>query len=192
MKKQFFRLRIEFFNFFSVVLKKGEQWFCNVSKIDIFVTLLFIFKCSLKFIVNILVDIFVSDYLYFIKRFRVTYNVSSSIYKHSFFFNQSLKLLKSFVSIYIIFKSSIWLEREVYDMFGIKFVNNWDLRRILTDYTFFGFPLRKDFPLSGYVELLYDEKKRVTFETLVEFMQEMRFFYTSSNIECWDFSGPLN
>lgn len=72
-------------------------------------------------------------------------------------------------------------------MFGIKFFNNWDQRRILTDYTFFGFPLRKDFPLSGYVELLYDEIKKSTFETLVEFMQEMRFFFVSSSIEMWDF-----
>lgn len=78
------------------------------------------------------------------------------------------------------------MEREVYDMFGVSFVNNWDLRKILTDYTFFGFPLRKDFPLSGYLELIFSEIKRITFETLIELMQEFRFFINSSFIEFWD------
>ena len=78
------------------------------------------------------------------------------------------------------------MEREVYDMFGIVFINNWDLRKILTDYTFFGFPLRKDFPLSGYLELIFSEIKRITFETLIELMQEFRFFAISSLIESWD------
>lgn len=78
------------------------------------------------------------------------------------------------------------MEREVYDMFGIVFINNWDLRKILTDYTFFGFPLRKDFPLSGYLELTFSEIKRITFETLIELMQEFRFFAISSFIESWD------
>lgn len=71
-------------------------------------------------------------------------------------------------------------------MFGIKFINNWDLRKILTDYTFFGFPLRKDFPLSGYSEHYYDEKKKSTFETLIELMQEFRFFIVSAFMEFWD------
>jgi len=68
-------------------------------------------------------------------------------------------------------------------MFGVKFINNSDMRRILTDYTFFGFPLRKDFPLSGYMELVYDEKKKSTSEVLLELMQEMRFFSIASHIE---------
>jgi len=70
-------------------------------------------------------------------------------------------------------------------MFGIFFLNNWDLRKILTDYTFFGFPLRKDFPLSGFLELIFIDKLRSTFEVAIELMQEMRFFLTTTSLEFW-------
>lgn len=180
-------MRIKYFNFFNYTIFKNTDFFCNVLESNIFIDLLFIFKNSLFYLNNTLIDVFVTDYIYFLKRFRLCYNICSVFYKNSVFVNCNLKILDSFISVYIIFKSSIWVEREVYDMFGVKFINNWDLRRILTDYTFFGFPLRKDFPLSGYVELLYDESKKTTFETLIELMQEMRFFYVSSPIEMWDF-----
>ncbi len=69
------------------------------------------------------------------------------------------------------------MEREILDMFGIYFFFNQDLRRILTDYGFNGYPLRKDFPLSGYLELFYDDnQKRISYQ-LVEFAQEYRNFY---------------
>jgi NADH:ubiquinone oxidoreductase subunit C len=61
-------------------------------------------------------------------------------------------------------------------MFGIFFVNHPDLRRILTDYGFDGFPLRKDFPLSGYIELRYDDEKKILIYELLEMSQEFRFF----------------
>jgi NADH-quinone oxidoreductase subunit C len=82
-------------------------------------------------------------------------------------------VVKSASSIY---KSSLWLEREIWDMFGIFFSEHPDLRRILTDYGFEGFPLRKDFPLSGFNEVRYDDEvKRIIYEP-IEITQEFRSF----------------
>lgn len=76
--------------------------------------------------------------------------------------------------------SSNWLEREIRDMFGIIFTDNLDLRRLLTDYGFTGFPLRKDFPLTGYSEVRYDDEfQRILYEPL-ELTQEYRAFLLSS------------
>jgi NADH/F420H2 dehydrogenase subunit C len=81
--------------------------------------------------------------------------------------------LSSLVNIY---PSSNWLEREIWDLFGIFFSNHPDLRRILTDYGFQGFPLRKDFPLTGFVELFYSEENKRIMYAPVELAQEYRFF----------------
>lgn len=79
-----------------------------------------------------------------------------------------------------IFKGSNWLEREVYDMFGIFFVNHFDLRRILTDYGFEGYPLRKDFPVTGYTEVRYDDTEKCLVYEPLELSQELRSFDTLS------------
>ncbi|PWE17266.1 NADH-quinone oxidoreductase subunit C [Marinicauda salina] len=79
-------------------------------------------------------------------------------------------------SVVEVFPTANWFEREVFDMYGVLFDDHPDLRRILTDYGFQGYPLRKDFPLSGYVEVRYDEEeKRVVYEP-VELVQEFRDF----------------
>ena len=79
-------------------------------------------------------------------------------------------------SVSSIFSGAIWYEREVWDMYGVMFNGNPDLRRILTDYGFQGHPLRKDFPLTGYVEVRYDmETKKVVYEP-VNLSQEYRSF----------------
>lgn len=79
-----------------------------------------------------------------------------------------------------LFSNAIWSEREIYDLFGIIFLGNTDLRRLLTDYGFIGNPLRKDFPLSGYVELLYTDLTTSICYTPVELMQDYRVFNFTS------------
>ena len=80
-----------------------------------------------------------------------------------------------------VYPNAGWYERETWDMFGIYFQENKDLRRILTDYGFEGYPLRKDFPLSGFVEVRYDDTQRRVVVEPLEMTQEFRLF---------DFSSP--
>ncbi len=93
-------------------------------------------------------------------------------------------------SVIDIFPAADWFEREAYDMYGILFADHPDLRRLLTDYGFQGYPLRKDFPLTGYVETRYDdENKRVVYEP-VKLTQEFRSFDFESPWEGADYPLP--
>jgi len=123
-----------------------------------------------------LMDICGVDYPEREQRFEVVYNLLSL--KH----NQRVRVKLStdedtpVPSVTGIFSSAGWFEREVWDMYGVAFSDHPDLRRILTDYGFEGFPLRKDFPLTGFVELRYDdEQKRVVYEP-VKLTQDFRNF----------------
>jgi NADH dehydrogenase (ubiquinone) Fe-S protein 3 len=80
-----------------------------------------------------------------------------------------------------LFSAANWFERETWDMFGICFLHHPDLRRILTDYGFEGHPLRKDFPVSGYIEFRYDDSKKRVISEPLELSQEFRYF---------DFASP--
>ena len=122
-----------------------------------------------------LVDICGADYPEREKRFEVVYNLLSLT--HNCRVRVKVAVADEGVpSAVPVFSTAGWFEREVWDMYGIFFEGNPDLRRILTDYGFEGHPLRKDFPLTGFVEIRYDEEqKRVVYEP-VKLAQDFRNF----------------
>ncbi len=125
---------------------------------------------------KVLVDITAVDYPTRTKRFEVVYHLLSVQNNIRLRVKTCVDEMTSLQSIEEIYPSAGWFERETWDMFGIYFANNSDLRRILTDYGFEGHPLRKDFPLSGYIEARYDEsEKRILLEP-IELPQDFRFF----------------
>ena len=123
-----------------------------------------------------LIDITAVDYPENQKRFKIVYLfLSHEINKRillSYYINENEKIS----SLTKIFPSANWMEREIFDMYGVKFVDHPDLRRILTDYDFEGYPLRKDFPLTGHKETRYSEdEKKVIYEP-VKLEQNYRDF----------------
>jgi NADH dehydrogenase (ubiquinone) Fe-S protein 3 len=125
------------------------------------------------------------------KRFEVVYCLLSIKYNARVIVKTMVDEMTPIASATTVFNSANWYEREVWDLYGIYFVNHPDLRRILTDYGFQGHPMRKDFPLSGYVEVRYDdEQKRVVTEPL-QLAQEFRSFDFTSPWEQINISGPV-
>lgn len=123
-----------------------------------------------------LVDITAVDYPDRPKRFDVVYHLLSMYQNQRIRLRASIREEDMVPSIIDIHPAANWFEREVFDMFGILFSGHPDLRRILTDYGFRGYPLRKDFPTTGYTEVRYDEaEKRVVYEP-VTLVQEYRQF----------------
>ena len=123
-----------------------------------------------------LIDIAGVDYPEDEKRFELVYLFLSHEYNTRIKLLIKFQLTQTINSITKIFPSANWMEREVFDMYGIKFKNHPDLRRILTDYGFKGHPLRKDFPLTGFNEVRYSEKdKKVIYEP-VKLEQNYRNF----------------
>ncbi len=123
-----------------------------------------------------LVDITGVDYPERAKRFDVVYHFLSMYQNQRIRLRVSVREEDMVPSIVDVHPSANWFEREVFDMFGILFSGHPDLRRILTDYGFRGYPLRKDFPTTGYTEVRYDEaQKRVVYEP-VSLVQEYRQF----------------
>jgi len=125
---------------------------------------------------NCFTDLCGADYPEREKRFEVVYHLLSPTQNMRVRVKTSVGEEETLPSVIDVFPCANWFEREVYDLYGVLFENHPDLRRILTDYGFSGHPLRKDFPLTGYVEVRYDdEKKRVVYEP-VKLTQEFRNF----------------
>ena len=127
-----------------------------------------------------LIDITAVDYIGSENRFKMIYLLLSHEYNLRINITFSINEKEVVNSLTKIFPSANWMEREVFDMYGIKFNDHPDLRRILTDYGFSGYPLRKDFPITGHSEVRYsEEKKKVVYEP-VKLEQNYRNFDYSS------------
>jgi NADH-quinone oxidoreductase subunit C len=125
---------------------------------------------------EVLIDICGVDYPERADRFDVVYHLLSPRLNQRIRIKIATGETTPVPSVNDVFPAANWYEREAYDLYGIRFTGHPDLRRILTDYGFQGHPLRKDFPLTGYVEVRYDdEKKRVVYEP-VKLTQEFRDF----------------
>ena len=152
-----------------------NQLFIDVDVEDIISTILFL-KTNEKCRFRQLIDITAVDYPQREKRFKIVYLLLSHENNLRIIINTNIDEKETVPSITKIFPSANWMEREVFDMYGISFKDHPDLRRILTDYGFDGYPLRKDFPLTGHIEVRYsEEKKKVIYEP-VKLDQEYRDF----------------
>ena len=152
-----------------------EQLYIEIELKNIISTILFLKtneKCNFKQ----LIDITAVDYPQNEKRFKIVYLLLSHENNLRIIINIEVDEKEIIPSITKIFPSANWMEREIYDMYGLSFKDHPDLRKILTDYGFKGYPLRKDFPLTGHTEVRYDEnKKKVVYES-VKLDQEYRNF----------------
>lgn len=137
---------------------------------------------------KMLVDVCGVDYPEREKRFEVVYHLLSVKHNQRIRVKVATDEATPVPSVYDVFRSALWFEREAWDLYGIYFSDHPDLRRILTDYGFDGHPLRKDFPQTGYVEVRYDDgQKRVVYEP-VALRQDWRSF---DFLSPWEGAGML-
>ena len=154
---------------------KNEELLVKVEVDNLYSTLLFL-KTNEQCKFKQLIDIVAVDYLGDDQRFRIYYLLLSHENNLRIKVSINLSIDEQAPSIVKLYPSSNWMEREVFDMYGIKFKNHPDLRRILTDYNFKGFPLRKDFPLTGFNEVRYSEKEKKVIYEPVKLEQDYRNF----------------
>jgi len=152
-----------------------NQIYLSIENEDLLEVILFL-KNNNEIKFKQLIDITAVDYPENERRFKIVYLLLSHEFNSriiiSFFINEN-EVVTTLTSI---FPAANWMEREVFDMYGIKFKDHPDLRRILTDYNFEGYPLRKDFPLTGHNEVRYSEdEKKVIYEP-VKLEQNYRNF----------------
>ena len=163
----------------TTTIKRSEinfnQLVIYIDVEDIISTILFL-KTNVKCRFRQLIDITAVDYPQDEKRFKVVYLLLSHEKNLRIIINTKIDEKIIVPSITKIFPSANWMEREVFDMYGISFKDHPDLRRILTDYGFEGHPLRKDFPLTGHTEVRYSEEKKKVVSEPVKLDQEYRNF----------------
>ena len=154
---------------------KHNQLYLNIESKDLINVSLFI-KSNENTKFRQLIDITVVDYPENTQRFKVVYLFLSHEFNQRIVLTYLINENEVIQSLTSIFPAANWMEREVFDMYGVKFKDHPDLRRILTDYNFEGYPLRKDFPLTGHTEVRYSEDQKKVIKEPVKLEQNYRNF----------------
>jgi NADH-quinone oxidoreductase subunit C len=174
-KQQKFQLENIFQTFNAVTYPSYSEIFIIVPR-EFLIPVVVILKNDWLFACRHLIDIAVIDEPGKNLRFSVTYSFLSITYNQRIFLMTQTNEFIPLQSIVSLFSNANWSEREIWDLYGLNFLNHPDLRRILTDYGFEGFPFRKDFPLSGYKEISYNDTLKSLKYEKVELTQAFRTF----------------
>ena len=154
---------------------RHEQLYVNIDNEDLIDVTLFI-KSNENTKFRQLIDITVVDYPENAQRFKVVYLFLSHEFNQRIILSYLISENEVIPSLTPIYPAANWMEREVFDMYGVKFKDHPDMRRILTDYGFEGHPLRKDFPLTGHTEVRYSEDQKKVISEPVKLEQNYRNF----------------
>ncbi len=154
---------------------KHQQLYLNIQSKDLIDVVTFL-KTNNETNFKQLIEITAADYPEKEKRFKMIYLLLSHEFNQRILIDYEINENEIVKSLTSIFPSANWMEREVFDMYGINFTDHPDLRRILTDYNFEGYPLRKDFPLTGHNEVRYSEDKKKVIYEKVKLEQNYRNF----------------
>jgi NADH-quinone oxidoreductase subunit C len=154
---------------------RHEQLYINIDNEDLIEVTLFI-KSNENTKFRQLIDITVVDYPENNQRFKVVYLFLSHEFNQRIILSYLINENEVIPSLTPIYPAANWMEREVFDMYGVKFKDHPDMRRILTDYGFEGHPLRKDFPLTGHTEVRYSEDQKKVISEPVKLEQNYRNF----------------
>ncbi|MDA8988434.1 NADH-quinone oxidoreductase subunit C [Candidatus Pelagibacter ubique] len=154
---------------------RHEQLYINIDNEDLIDVTLFI-KSNKNTKFRQLIDITVVDYPENAQRFKVVYLFLSHEFNQRIILSYLISENEVIPSLTPIYPAANWMEREVFDMYGVKFKDHPDMRRILTDYGFEGHPLRKDFPLTGHTEVRYSEDQKKVISEPVKLEQNYRNF----------------
>ena len=154
---------------------KHNQLYINIDSVDLMQVTLFI-KSNENTKFRQLIDITAIDYPENTQRFKMIYLFLSHEFNQRIILSYTINENEVIPSLTSIYPAANWMEREVFDMYGVKFKDHPDLRRILTDYEFEGHPLRKDFPLTGHTEVRYSEDQKKVISEPVKLEQNYRNF----------------
>ena len=154
---------------------KHSQLYVNIDKDDLIAVTLFI-KSNQETKFRQLIDVTVVDFPENNQRFEMVYLFLSHEFNQRIILKYLISESEIIPSLTSIFPAANWMEREVFDMYGVSFKDHPDLRRILTDYGFEGHPLRKDFPLTGHTEVRYSEEQKKVINEPVKLEQNYRNF----------------